>query len=343
MQRDPITLAVIGLATLAFAWVLWPLFGAVFWATAFAIVFTPLHGMVLRRMPGRRNLAAFLMILGILVLIVLPSLVLGVAIYREVAALFSGIQSGEVDLRQIYHSVLAGLPDWARQPVADLGLADLSAAQDGLAAWLRGWVSGIAPGVLSFGQSIVGFVIGAGVVLYLGFFLLRDGLVLVENLKRAIPLPVRVRDELLARFTLAVRATVKGDILVAVLQGGLGGLGFWALGIHAPLLWMALMMFLSLLPVFGAALVWVPVGIYLLATGFVWQGLALLAYGVLVVSLIDNVTRPILVGQAAKMPDYVVLISTIGGIASFGAQGFITGPVIAAMFIAVWETFTEPR
>lgn len=343
MQRDPITLAAIGLATLAFAWVLWPLFGALFWATTLAIVFAPLHGGVLRRMPGRRNLAALVMILGILVLIVLPSLVLGMAIYREVAALFAGIQSGEIDLPQIYHATMAALPDWAKTVAADLGLGDLSSAQDGLAASLRGWVSGIAPKVLSFGQSTVGFVVGVGVALYLSFFLLRDGAMLVDNLKTAIPLPAKARDELLAKFTLAVRATVKGDILVAILQGGLGGLGFWVLGIHAPLLWMALMMFLSLLPVFGAAMIWVPVSVYLLATGFLWQGLALLAYGVLVVSLIDNVTRPILVGQAAKMPDYVVLISTIGGIASFGAQGFITGPVIAAMFIAVWETFAEPR
>ena len=146
MRRDPITLTAIGLATLAFAWVLWPLFGAIFWATTMAIVFAPLHGLLLRALPGRRNLAAAVMILGILVLIVLPALILGVSIYRELAALFAGIQSGEIDVPQMYHAMLAGLPDWARGLAADLGLGDLSAAQDGLAASLRGWVSGAVAG-----------------------------------------------------------------------------------------------------------------------------------------------------------------------------------------------------
>jgi predicted PurR-regulated permease PerM len=123
------------------------------------------------------------------------------------------------------------------------------------------------------------------------------------------------------------------------LQGGLGGLGFWALGIHAVLLWTVLMAVLSLFPVFGAALVWVPVAGYLLGSGMIWQGILLAAYGVLVISLIDNIARPWLVGQATRMPDYVVLISTIGGIATFGVQGFITGPVVAAMFMAVWTTW----
>ena len=124
-----------------------------------------------------------------------------------------------------------------------------------------------------------------------------------------------------------------------MLQGGLGGLAFWVLGVHAAILWAVLMAFLSLFPVFGAALVWLPVALYFLANGMVWQGIALIAYGVLVVGLVDNLVRPYLVGQATRMPDYVVLISTIGGIASFGMQGFITGPVIAAMFMAVWTTF----
>jgi predicted PurR-regulated permease PerM len=120
----------------------------------------------------------------------------------------------------------------------------------------------------------------------------------------------------------------------------LGGVIFWLLGINAALFWAVVMAVLSLLPAVGTALVWGPVAVYLLATGAIWQGLALIAFGVLVIGLVDNVVRPILVGKDTKMPDYVVLISTLGGIALFGINGFIVGPIIAALFIAAWDLAT---
>ena len=114
---------------------------------------------------------------------------------------------------------------------------------------------------------------------------------------------------------------------------------FWILGIQGPVLWGVLMAFLSLLPAVGAGLIWLPVAIYFIATGGVWQGVILIAYGVFVIGLVDNVLRPILVGKDTKMPDYVVLISTLGGMALFGLTGFVIGPVIAALFIATWDLF----
>ena len=126
-------------------------------------------------------------------------------------------------------------------------------------------------------------------------------------------------------------------------EGALGGLIFWFLGVHAPVLWAVLMAVLSLLPAVGTALVWLPVAAYLLVTGAVWQGLVLIGYGVLVIGLLDNILRPILVGKDTKMPDYVVLIATLGGMAIFGLNGFVIGPVIAAMFMAVWDLFSASR
>jgi predicted PurR-regulated permease PerM len=100
------------------------------------------------------------------------------------------------------------------------------------------------------------------------------------------------------------------------------------------------MAFLSLLPAIGAAIVWIPVAVYFLAVGPIWKGVALIAFGVLVIGMVDNVLRPILVGKDTKMPDYVVLISTLGGMGLFGLSGFIIGPVVAALFIATWTLFT---
>jgi predicted PurR-regulated permease PerM len=123
----------------------------------------------------------------------------------------------------------------------------------------------------------------------------------------------------------------------------LGGIAFWFLGIKGALLWAVVMAFLSLLPMIGAALVWLPVAAYIFITGSVWQALALVAYGIFVIGLADNLLRPMLVGKDAGMPDYVVMITTLGGMAVFGINGFIIGPTIAAMFIAVWHlSITAP-
>ena len=179
--------------------------------------------------------------------------------------------------------------------------------------------------------------------MYLLFFLLRDGAAVAREIRAAIPLEPRIKARLLEQFTTVIRATVKGNVLVAAAQGTLGGLAFWVLGVHAPMLWAVVMAFLSLLPAVGAALIWGPVALYLLATGQLWQGFGLIAFGVLVIGLIDNVLRPILVGKDTRMPDYVVLISTVGGLALIGINGFVIGPLIAAMFMTAWQLLAEER
>jgi predicted PurR-regulated permease PerM len=140
-----------------------------------------------------------------------------------------------------------------------------------------------------------------------------------------------------------IRATVKGSIVVAIVQGILGGVIFAFLDIRAAVLWGVVMGLFSLIPAVGTGIIWVPVSIYLLATGSVWEGVTLLMLGFFVISMVDNVLRPILVGQDTQMPDYVVLISTLGGLSVLGINGLIVGPVVAAMFISAWEIFTENR
>jgi predicted PurR-regulated permease PerM len=181
------------------------------------------------------------------------------------------------------------------------------------------------------------------VMLYLLFFLLRDGKELSAHAARALPLEPKHTRRLLQQFATVVRATVKGNVVVALVQGTLGGLAFWFLNISGPLLWGALMALLSLLPAVGAAMVWGPVAVYLLSTGSFGAGIGLAVWGVLVIGLVDNVLRPILVGKETRMPDYLVLIATLGGLAAFGLNGFVIGPVIAAIFIACWAIFVEVR
>ena len=174
-------------------------------------------------------------------------------------------------------------------------------------------------------------------------FLFRDGRGIAARIKRAVPLDSHYKRPLFDNFVTVIRATVKGSLLVAVIQGVLGGLAFWFLEVGEALLWGVLMAFLSLLPAVGAGLVWAPVAVYFLLVGELGKSVALLAYGMLVIGLVDNVLRPILVGKDTKMPDYMILISTLGGLALFGLNGFVIGPLIAALFMSSWAIFIETK
>ena len=341
--EDRAFLVLLVAASLAFAWILWPFFGAVLWAVILAIVFAPLHRRLLRSLRQRRTLAALATLLSILVLVILPLTLVTALLVQEGAAVYQRIQSGEIDLGRYFQQTFNALPAWLTRLLDRFELTNLGMVQERLSTALRKSSQFLAGQALNFGQNTLNFLLSLFVMLYLLFFLLRDGDALVERIRAAVPLRPEELRMLASRFTGVIRATVKGTLVVAVVQGALGGLIFWLLGIHAPALWAALMALLSLLPAVGTGLVWLPVAIYLLATGEVWQGIVLMAYGVLVIGLVDNVLRPILVGKDTRIPDYVVLISTLGGIAIFGINGFVIGPVIAAMFIAVWGMFSASR
>ena len=343
MSTNKTFLALVGLVTLAFAWVLWPLFGALFWGLTLAIVFAPLHATVLTRLGGRRNLAAVTMIFGLLVGVILPMLLIIAAVVQEASALVAAISSGVVDLQGLAQQALAELPLWARGLVQGLIPNDLLGLQHSLVVSVSLWLGANVPLVFSIGQSTAGLVMGLGVTLYLVFFLFRDGESLTKHFTSAIPMPPEVRSDLLSTFTTVVRATVKGNVVIAIVQGALGGAAFAALGIPGALLWGTLMTLLSLLPAVGAALVWAPVAIWMFMTGQLGSAAALTAWGVLVIGLIDNVLRPILVGKDTRLPDYLVLLATLGGISAFGLNGFVIGPVIAAMFLVAWDLFTRVR
>jgi predicted PurR-regulated permease PerM len=329
--------------TIAFAWILWPFYGAVLWATVTAIVFTPLYRRLRTSLGPRRNVAAFATVLIILLVVILPLTLLGASVVQEAYGIYASIEAGEFNLGVHFRKAVGALPKWASELLDRLGLTNLGTVQERLLAALARGGQFIAAQAINVGQSAVDFVVNLFVMLYLLFFLLRDGDELLARIKDAVPLSADKKRALLAKFTIVIRATVKGDVVVAVLQGALGGLIFSLLGIRPALLWGALMAVLALLPVVGTGLVWVPAAIYLLATGAIWQGIVLVLFGVLIISLVDNLLRPILIGKDTKIPDYVVLISTLGGIAAFGLHGFVIGPVIAAMFIAVWDIYSGSR
>jgi len=329
--------------TLAFGWVLYPFYGAVLWAVVVAVLFAPVHRRLLQSMQGRPSLSAALTVLIIIAMVLLPLALIAASLAQEASSLFAKVQSGEYNFGGYLQRVLDALPAWATGLLERFNLTDFSSLREKLGPGLMKGGQILAPQALSIGTTTFDFVIRLGIMLYLLFFLLRDGRALADRIKEAIPLRSDQKTALFTRFADVVRATVKGGILVAMAQGTLGGIAFWFLGIHAALLWAVLMAFLSLIPAIGSALVWAPVAIYFMATGAIWQGVGLILYGVIVIGLVDNLLRPFLVGKGSKLPDYIVLISTLGGIEVFGLNGFVIGPLIAAMFMVSWEIFSASR
>lgn len=336
-------LALVGFATLAFIWLMGPFSGAILWAVVAAVVFAPLNDALLGLMPGARNRAA-LATLGIIsVLVVVPAMLLGGALLNEASLAYAHVQGGNIDVGHLLAKLHAMVPDWARGWLAAVGLDDPEAIRARLGQSVSTILQSLVGRLLSIGQGALGFFLALGVMLYLTFFLLRDGPALTERIERAIPLHNHQRAVLVSKFVTVVRATIKGSLVVAVLQGAVGGLTFWLLGLPGALLWGVAMGVFSLFPSVGTGLVWVPVALYLLATGAIWQGVVLFACGFFIISSVDNVVRPILVGRDARMPDYIVLLATLGGFDLMGFNGFVLGPVIAALFMAAWEIFDEAQ
>ncbi|MFG1496996.1 AI-2E family transporter [Saccharospirillum sp. HFRX-1] len=325
------------LVSLAFFFVLEPFWGAIFWAVAITVIFYPLQTRFLRLTGNRRNLSALITLLCCVVIVVLPVLLIVMQVVNEAVNLFQSIQEGDISLGDILDQLRTAFP-----MVPDLlnkaGI-DTENVRQRLSDFAVTASQYLAQETLSIGQNTMSLVLNLGLMLYLAFFLLRDGHKLIALFIRALPLGDEREHRLFDKFAEVTRATVKGNLVVAIVQGALGSIIFAILGIPAVILWGVLMAILSLIPAVGAALVWGPAAIYLIASGSWISGIVLVAYGMVVIGLADNILRPILVGRDTKLPDYVVLFSTLGGIALMGINGFVIGPLIAALFMTFWDIF----
>ncbi len=329
--------------SLAFAAILLPYFAAILWAVIVAILFEPAYRRLLAVMPARRNGAALLTLLMILAIVVLPAALLTVALLNEAASVYQRIQSGNLDPEQIFVAFESAIPAWLSDALDRLGIGNIAAVKDMFGGGAAAGVRAVLGQALSIGQGVFDLFVKLMVMLYLAFFLIRDGETIQQRVSAAIPLQTDHLQLLVERFIVVVRATIKGSIVVAILQGLIGGIVLWALGIEAALLWGVLMGAASLLPAVGTGLVWVPMALYLFLSGSIWQGIVLVVCGLFVIGMVDNVVRPVLVGRETRIPDYVVLITTLGGLQIFGLHGIVIGPVIAAMFIAVWDIAATMR
>lgn len=322
-----------------FLWMLGEYLLPVFWSVVVAIIFYPLHRKILTWVGERAVVASFITIATVIFVVALPMAIVGTMVAQESVSIYQSLTSNE-SAQESFSLIekVSGLTQYLEPFNVYISAAEI---ENTLRTELAKFAETLAASSLSLGQSTFAFAIHVGVTIYLLFFMFKDGQVLVRKLGHFLPLGNKHEDRLFARFTETTRGVVQGTLTIAIIQGIIGGITFWIAGVSAPVLWGVAMTLLAIIPAIGPALVWFPAAIMLLLSGAIWEGIMILSVGILLVSVIDEFLRPILVGRRAKLPDAVVLLATIGGLATFGISGFVVGPIIAAFFISLWLMFEE--
>jgi predicted PurR-regulated permease PerM len=305
------------------------------WAAILAILIMPWHSRLAARWGDTP--AALVGTVGVTLGLVVPGVLLGIYFVREGIQAAQGLQdlaaSGRLDWAV---RIWASLARRIGQSNADLGTMLQDAARD-LAAFLAGSVGGIV-------RNAILFILDLFIMLFALFYFLRDRKAIMAMVRRLLPFEESLRELMLADADRLIHASVTVSLFIAVLQGTICGLAFALTGIGAPVFWGLVMSFLALLPVVGAWPVWLPAGIWLLATGQIGRGILLLAICGVIAGTIDNVLRPILLSGRSSLGGFMVFVSVLGGIAAFGMIGLILGPIIFAMALAVLDVYTrKPR
>lgn len=336
-------LLILAVVSLLMAVIMWPFAQPLLWAALAAIMFQPLYRWMLRKFGGRRNAAASASLLVIFFAVLVPALWLGTLVVQEALILVSTLQQQPLDLTITFDRVYSMLPQMAQEAIDRSGWADMANVQKKLEDVLAQSAGMIASQAVSIGSGALGFLLSFSVGLYVMFFLLRDGERIGRTVLRTIPVKRSISERLAERFLGIVRATIKGSGVVGVVQGVMGGITFLIVGLESALFFGVLMTIFALVPVIGAGAVYVPVGLWLLVAGEVWQGVFVLVVGFFVISSADNVLRPILVGRDTGIPDWIILVTTLGGISFLGFSGIVLGPLVAGLFLASWSILREYR
>jgi predicted PurR-regulated permease PerM len=317
-----------------------PFLAPIIWAAILAMLFFPLYIAVLRWCRGRETVAAIALTLFVILIIVLPTISLSSVITREAASLYARlsewVSSGELNesvarlrasrVGRLFERFLQGYEiDWSA--VARTSMDTAGAV--------------VVTQVTSVARNVAVFLLDFTIMLFTLFFLFRDGERMYRRLRDLIPLDTRHKDAIFTGLYETLSAVTQGMVVTAVAQGLLTWLALWALGLPYTAFLGVLAGFLSLVPFVGAAGVWVPCTIYLFAAGEVVRALILLAYGSLVISMVDNVLRPLLIGGQTRLPTLFLFFGILGGVQVYGVLGIFLGPVLLAIVVAFVRIYQE--
>ena len=348
MKREHIFLIFILFLTFLSIYLLYeilsPFLSSIVWAILLAMVFYPLFKKLQRLLKKKTVLSALIMTLLVLVVIVLPFTLLMASLASDVVNLYHQVEemikTGEL---QAYFERVKEVPilKWILARVGQR--IDLSRT-DPLPFILKN-LNQISTFI--FNQTTIllkgfsTFIAGFFFTLLSLYYLFKDGGILFEGLKEVAPLPSKEKDLLIQRFKDMIYATIYGGILIAIIQGILGGLSFWALGLPSPVFWGTAMALLSFIPIGGTALIWAPAAILLLIGGAVLKGILLLGIGVFVISMVDNLLRPSFISSRTNIHPLLLFFAVLGGIQAFGLIGLFAGPLIATFFLTLVEIYIQ--
>lgn len=306
-----------------------------FWAAVIAAISYPFYQKINTKIK-RQNLSVAITIILVTIIILIPVTILGTLVLKESINLYGLINDNS---SQISESLRHTLDTIKNNPY----MSKLHINEDMITARITevGQTSlrFILNSIKDFTQNSLTFVVMFILMLYALFFFLRDGEKFLKKVIHLCPLGDKYELMLYQQFTSTARATLKGTVIVGIIQGILGGIMFWIAGIPGALIWGIIMTILSILPGIGCALAWLPAAIILILLGDVWQGVMIILVGTLLIGTIDNLLRPFLVGKDIRMHELLIFFSTLGGIVVFGASGFIIGPIIASLFVALWNIY----
>jgi predicted PurR-regulated permease PerM len=311
-----------------------PFIMVIAWATVLVIVFYPIHRRLAARIK-RPSLAALLSCLLVILIILVPVALITLAVFNELAPALVTLQTGLNALLDPNTKFSGPILNYVGRYV-DIG--ELR-SEEFLLARLKGASGQIAGQTLGFLGGLAGFLIQMFFVIFTMYYFFRDGERIYERVRDAIPLDHQQAEGIMSRTREVIDASVYGVVSIAIVQGALGGLAFWVLGLPSAIVWGVAMTLLSLVPVLGAFLVWVPAAIYLAVTGHWIKAVLLATWGTFVIGMVDNFLRPILVGSRTRLHELVIFFAVLGGLKVFGVLGVVLGPVVVAVTIAVVEIF----
>jgi predicted PurR-regulated permease PerM len=337
--RTAFVLLLVAAVTALFLAVTWPFFKPLLLGALLAGLFHPLYRWITRLLGGRASLGAGVMLLVLLVLGLGPvSAFLGIVLQQALTMSDQAIpwlsqHLGAASTFNVQEWLVQRFPALAKyMPSQEQLLQQVGTAAKTAGAFLVTFASRMT-------ATTAAFVLNLFVMLYAMFFFFRDGDKILERIFYYTPLSDEDETRMLTQLASITRATVKGTLVIGVIQGALAGIAFWVAGIEGAALWGTIMTILSIIPGIGAALVWVPAVIILFVTGQYLTATLLAAWCAAVVGTVDNFLRPMLVGRDAKMPDLLILIGTLGGLFLFGPIGFIVGPIVCGLFLTVWDIY----
>ena len=317
--------------TILFVSIIFNFAAPILWSIVVSIIFYPLYEKFLL-MTNKKSLSSILSLILILLLVIIPSIGILGLITNELIIFINSFDDYSLEryVEMIPNeSLINDLLGWTGLNISQL----TEKADDFLLAASKVFYDSVS----KISANVINFFISLFLFIYLTFFFLKDGEKILQSCMDAFPMKNEDESYLLNEFQKTTRATIKGTIIVALAQGFLGYMTLLLLGIEGALIWGAVMALLSIIPAVGTILVWLPIALVLFANDQIMEASILIFSGIFIIGMIDNLLRPILIGKETKIPDYLILLTTIGGISIFGITGFIIGPIIASLFISIWS------